>query len=139
MKMKNFYMSSAVALFLMIMPGCSQVQMEPISRAKLTENLAPILKMEKRLEQVMYYTRALKSLGKDKSKEIKRHLDIYYVYYLATNVQLAKGNMESFRAHLKLAERELDTMESILKDGFDKDLDFKERESPQGDSQKRYL
>jgi hypothetical protein len=63
-------------------------------------------------------------LSQGKSSELKTHLDIYYVYYLASNVQLAKGNMTSYQAHLELAEKELDVMESILKDGLDKDLEF---------------
>jgi len=48
---------------------------------------------------VMYYTKMLGSLGglsQGKSTELKGHLDIYYVYYLASNVQLAKGNMVSY-------------------------------------------
>ncbi len=109
------------------MAACSQVQVEPISRDQLVENIDPILKMEKRIDQVMYYAKMLGSLGglsQGKSSELKTHLDIYYVYYLASNVQLAKGNMTSYQAHLELAEKELDVMESILKDGLDKDLEF---------------
>jgi len=119
-----------LALSLVLAMGlaaCSQVQVKPIPRDQLVENIAPILNMEKRLDQVMYYTKMLGSLGglsQGKSTELKRHLDIYYVYYLASNVQLAKGNMNSFEAHLKLAEKELDVMESILKDGLDRDLEF---------------
>ncbi len=107
--------------------ACSQVQVQPIARDQLVENIAPILKMEKRLDQVMYYTKMLGSLGglsQGKSKELKSHLDIYYVYYLASNVQLARGNMIAYQAHLELAEKELDVMESILKDGLDKDFEF---------------
>jgi len=107
--------------------ACSQVQVEPISRDQLVENIDPILNMEKRIDQVMYYAKMLGSLGglsQGKSSELKTHLDIYYVYYLASNVQLAKGNMFAYQAHLELAEKELDVMESILKDGLDKDLEF---------------
>ncbi len=85
--------------------ACSQVQVQPIARDQLVENIAPILKMEKRLDQVMYYTKMLGSLGglsQGKSKELKSHLDIYYVYYLASNVQLARGNMIAYQAHLEL-------------------------------------
>ncbi len=124
--MKNLGLALSLVLA-MGLAACSQVQVEPIPRAQLVENIAPILNMEKRLDQVMYYTKMLGSLGglsQGKSTELKRHLDIYYVYYLASNVQLAKGNMNSFEAHLKLAENELDVMESILKDGLDKDLEF---------------
>jgi len=124
--MKNLGLALSLVLA-MGLAACSQVQVKPIPRDQLVENIAPILNMEKRLDQVMYYTKMLGSLGglsQGKSTELKRHLDIYYVYYLASNVQLAKGNMNSFEAHLKLAENELDVMESILKDGLDKDLEF---------------
>ncbi|NIO10243.1 MAG: hypothetical protein GTO40_20460 [Deltaproteobacteria bacterium] len=121
---------AGLALLLVMALGlgaCAQTQMSPISRDQLVENIDPILKMEKRLDQVMYYTKMLGSLGglsQGKSTELKAHLDIYYVYYLASNVQLARGNMTAYRAHLKLAEKELDVMESILKDGMDKDFEF---------------
>ncbi len=124
--MKNLGLALSLVLA-MGLAACSQVQMEPISRDQLVDHIAPILKMEKRLDQVMYYTKMLGSLGglsQGKSTELKGHLDIYYVYYLASNVQLAKGNMLSYQAHLKLAEKELDVMESILKDGLDKDFEF---------------
>ena len=124
--MRNLVLALSLVLA-MGMAACSQVQVVPISRDQLVENIDPILKMEKRIDQVMYYAKMLGSLGglsQGKSSELKTHLDIYYVYYLASNVQLAKGNMVSYQAHLKLAEKELDVMESILKDGLDKDLEF---------------
>ena len=124
--MRNLVLALSLVLA-MGMAACSQVQVVPISRDQLVENIDPILKMEKRIDQVMYYAKMLGSLGglsQGKSSELKTHLDIYYVYYLASNVQLAKGNMTSYQAHLELAEKELDVMESILKDGLDKDLEF---------------
>ena len=124
--MRNLVLALSLVLA-MGMAACSQVQVEPISRDQLVENIDPILNMEKRIDQVMYYAKMLGSLGglsQGKSSELKGHLDIYYVYYLASNVQLAKGNMTSYQAHLELAEKELDVMESILKDGLDKDLEF---------------
>jgi len=124
--MRNLVLALSLVLA-MGLAACSQVQMEPISRDQLVDHIAPILKMEKRIDQVMYYTKMLGSLGRlshGKSTELKSHLDIYYVYYLGSNVQLAKGNMVSYQEHLKLAEKELDVMESILKDGLDEDFEF---------------
>ena len=107
--------------------GCSYIQpIQPISRDQLAQHIDPILKMERRLDQVMYYTKMLGSLGglsQGKSKELKQHLDVYYVYYLASNVQLARGDMVAYQAHVELAEKELDVMEKILKDGLDKDFE----------------
>ncbi len=117
-----------LALPLVLASGVAAcAQMQPITRDQLAENIDPILKMEKRLDQVMYYTKMLGTIGgltKGKSKELKKHLDIYYVYYLASNVQLASGDMAAYQAHVALAERELEVMESLLKDGLDKNFEF---------------
>lgn len=107
-------------LFLVFSVGlaaCSQ--MKPIAPEDLAQNLGPILKIEKRLDQVKYYSQMLGKLGgmdDEKADDLKAHHDIYYVYYVAANVQLAKGDMEAYLAHIKLAERELDFMETIVKD-----------------------
>jgi hypothetical protein len=71
-----------------------------------------------------YYTKVLDSLGgitKEKLEELKGHYDVYYVYYLASNVHLAEGNTDSYLAHVELAERELEAIEAILKDGLAKE------------------
>lgn len=111
--------------------ACSQI--DPIPRDQLLANMGPILRVEKRFDQVRYYTQMLGSLGEiseGKTKELKKHLDIYYIYYLASNIHLARGNMESYLAHVKLAERELDVMEAILKDGLAKEWEL----DPSGES-----
>jgi len=121
--MKTIHLALSLMLVLAL-SACASMQ--PISRDRLAQNIDPILNMEKRLDQVMYYTKMLGSVGgltQVKSKELKQHLDVYYVYYLASNVQLAKGDMEAYQAHVVLAERELDVMEKILKEGLDKDFE----------------
>ena len=95
--------------------ACSQI--EPVSRKQIVANIEPILKIEERIDQMRYYTQVLDSIGgisKEKLGELKAHYDIYYVYYLASNVHLAEGNTESYLAHLRLAEGELDAIEAIL-------------------------
>lgn len=122
MKMMNSALSLVLASGL---AACAQIN--PIPRDQLAANIAPILQIEKRLDQVRYYTKVLGSVGgisEEKTTELKKHLDVYYVYYLASNVQLAEGDMESYQAHVKLAERELDVMEAILKDGLAKEWDW---------------
>ncbi len=113
------------ALFLILASGliaCSQI--DPIPRNQLVANIAPILKIEERADQIRQYAKMLDSLGrlnKKRSEEVKAHYDIYYVYYLVSNVQLAEGNTESYLAHIKLAEGELNAIETLLKDGFAKE------------------
>ncbi|MFQ5684630.1 MAG: hypothetical protein ACE5HC_15330 [Candidatus Binatia bacterium] len=99
--------------------ACSQVK--PISPGEMAQNLTPILKIESRVDQVKYYTQMLAQMGgmnSESAEALKAHHDIYYVYYVAANVQLARGNMQSYLAHVHLAERELDLMEAILKDNY---------------------
>ncbi len=111
--------------------ACSQ--MDPMPREQVASNLAPILKIEKQAERVKYYTQILGYIGSisnEKADKLKGHYDIYYFYYLAANFHLARGNTESYLAHVKLAENELHEMETILKDKFAKlkELDL-EREA----------
>jgi len=101
--------------------ACSQ--MDPMPRDQIASNLAPILKIEKQAERVKYYTQILSYIGSisdEKAANLKAHYDIYYFYYLAANFHLARGNKESYMAHVKLAENELHEMETILKDKFGK-------------------
>jgi hypothetical protein len=63
---------------------------------------------------------SLGGLSKDNAEDLKAHYDVYYVYYLAANVSLARGHMESYLAHVKLAAGELDLMEAIVKDRLTK-------------------
>jgi len=105
--------------------ACSTV--EPISRNQLAANIKPILKIEERIDQMRYYTKLLDSLGgisKEKLEDLKGHYDVYYVYYLASNLYLAEGNTESYEAHVKQAQSELDAIEAILKDGLAKEWEL---------------
>lgn len=71
-----------------------------------------------------YYTKMLDSLGgisKGKLEDLKGHYDVYFVYYLASNLYLVERNTESYEAHVKQALSELDAIEAILKDGFAKE------------------
>ena len=111
-----------IALFLIMACGvlaCSQI--DPTPRNHLVANIAPILEVKKRADRIMYYLKVLDSIGgvsKERSEELKAHYDVYYVYYLASNVHLAGGTTDSYLAHVKLAEGELDAIETILDDGF---------------------
>jgi len=116
MNIMKFALSLILATGVM---ACSQI--DPAPPNLLVANIAPILNVEKRADRIMYYVKVLDSMGgmsKKRSEELKAHYDVYYVYYLASNVHLAGGKTESYLAHVKLAEGELDAIESILNDGF---------------------
>ena len=95
--------------------ACSQIP--TISRDQLTANLAPILKVGERADQVKATTQILSLVGQmtaEKVEEMKTHYVIYNVHYLAAGVYLARGSMEDYKAHLRQAETELEAMEAIL-------------------------
>jgi hypothetical protein len=103
------------------MVGCAQIGPQPIGRDQLAANLAPLLKIERRADQVKYYSLLLDkvgALGEAGASALKNHYDVYYVYYLAANMHLARANIDTYQAHVKLAEKELDAMEGILKESL---------------------
>ncbi len=96
--------------------ACSAVG--PFPRDQLAENIVPILEIEERFDQVKNSIQILGSLGRINGailKKMKGHSDIYYVYYWASAVHLAGGDVESYLAHVKLAEEELEALEKIIK------------------------
>ncbi len=107
------------ALVLVIgLTACSNTIIDPLPRNQVVANMDPILDMEKRFNNLSYYTKMLGSVGsipKDKSDALQDHYDVYYVYYITSNTQLAGGNIGASLAHVKLANRELDSVEKILK------------------------
>ena len=113
---------AGAALALLLATGlmaCAQVASQPLPPDQLAANLAPLLKIEKRAEQVKYYALLLDNLGgigEANAAAIKQHHDVYYVYYLAANFHLARGRIDSYLVHVSLAGKELDSMEAILKE-----------------------
>jgi hypothetical protein len=50
----------------------------------------------------------------DSSRQLKESMDIEYVYYEASIVSLAHGNMDDYRNFVQLAEKELNRAKTIL-------------------------
>jgi hypothetical protein len=58
----------------------------------------------------------MKGLLDSKSgKELKESLDIEYVYYEASIVSLARGEIDDYRSYVALAQKELDRAKSAPK------------------------
>jgi len=58
---------------------------------------------------------AMKGLfDNDSGKEVKESLDIEYVYYEASIVSLARGEMNEYRSYVALAEKELNRAKSAV-------------------------
>ncbi len=121
-RLSEVFARTAMTILLAIgLMGCAQVASQPLPPDQLAANLAPLLKVEKRADQVRYYALLLDNLGgigEENAAAIKQHHDIYYVYYLAANFNLARGHIDSYLVHVKLAGKELDFMEAILKESM---------------------
>jgi len=50
----------------------------------------------------------------DSGQQVKESMDIEYVYYEASIVSLANGNMQDYRNFVQLAERELNRVKTVL-------------------------
>jgi hypothetical protein len=106
---------------IMILPlsaSCSGRMARP--HEQIMAEIEPILKVEQRADRVRTKTQLLGLIGgirSDQAKELKSHYDVYYVHYLAASVNLAGGDITTYKAHLKIADKELDAMEKILKNG----------------------
>lgn len=131
--MKNLRL--AFLLFGVIGLGaCAQVS--PLPRDQLTANLVPILKIQHRSSQMKNVIQVLGSVGTlngQTLEELKGHYDVYFIYYSASTVYLAGGNMVSYLAYVKLAEEELDAMEQLLKESVGSETEkslTSEKETP---------
>jgi hypothetical protein len=123
--------SVMIATLALGLAACSQVT--PMPRDQIAANLVPILKIEKRSQRVLTVVQMLGEAGVlsgEILEDIKTHQDIYFVYYTASTVHLAGGDMKSYLAHVQLAESELDAMESLLKESIAKNADLKLSKDP---------
>lgn len=130
----NVFKASLGIILASGLAACSQVS--PVPRERLAANIRPMLKIEERYNQLKEAIQILGSMGKvdgETMKDLKAHSDVYYLYYWASAVQLAGGNMESYRAHVKLAEKELESIEHILREKLASDQ--KPSTGPAADSQ----
>jgi len=53
-------------------------------------------------------------LDRDSGKQVKESMDIEYVYYEASIISLAHGNMDDYRNFVQLAEKELDRAKTTV-------------------------
>ena len=110
----------SAVLLLSLAAACAQAN--PPSRDQVAENLTPMLTLEQRVDRLKYYAQWLvriKGIDEARIVELKARHDVYFVYYLAANVDLASGNLTSYHANVKRAENELDSMEATLKAALD--------------------
>jgi len=69
MKKRNLLIVFLVFMFGMAACSPAVIQIKPFSREKVAENIASLLNIEKRSDQVIFYAKMLGNLG-DMNKEI---------------------------------------------------------------------
>lgn len=113
--------TTAFLLFLgTVLIGCSyQGAGNPLpARDSIVENLAPIVALEQRANRVMLSLQKLAvfgAIGDGEVKNLKEHYDVYYVHHKAAAVLLAEGDIENYHSHVRLAVKELDSMEMKMR------------------------
>ncbi len=111
-----------ILILLTLVGGCRQASSasrEPVSRAKVVENLSPIVDMEKRgieLTLAMQKLPLVATVSPEDARAIKEYYDVYYVYHNAAATSLAEGDMQAYRNHVRAGSKELDSLEAKLKD-----------------------
>lgn len=112
---------TAFLLFLgTVLLGCSYQSAgnTPPARDRIVENLAPIVGLEQRANRVMLTLQKLAvlgAIGDGDVKNLKEHYDVYYVHHKAAAVLLAEGDIENYHSHVRLAVKELDSMEMKMR------------------------
>ena len=110
---------AVAATFAVGLAACSQTA--PVPRDQLAAYILPITKIEERSQRVVSAIQILSKAGlveNEVLEELKLHYDIYYIYHAASTIDLAKGDIQSYLAHIKLAEAELEGAEQLLKDSM---------------------
>lgn len=104
--------------------SCLPVQPEMASsRESVVSELPSLTAHERRREEIkkalnyMGLTGILEKVPANTRDEVKKALDIEYVFYHAALTSLAAGKLAQYRVYLNLADKELDTVVSALRAG----------------------
>ena len=99
--------------------GCSMNSQKvvPADREAINREMPLVAEYDTKRDEVKraVHMLAMKGLLDSKSgKELKESLDIEYVYYEASIVSLARGEMDDYRSYVALAQKELDRAKNTV-------------------------
>jgi hypothetical protein len=89
----------------------------PADREAINREMPLVAEYEGRRNEVKKAVNVLAMNGLfdgNSGKEVKESLDIEYVYYEASIISLARGDMDEYRSYVALAQRELDRAKSAV-------------------------
>ena len=90
---------------------------KPADREAIQRALPMVAEYEKRrmeLKKAITFLFAHGLLDPDSGQQVKESMDIEYVYYEASIISLAHGNMDDYRNFVQLAEQELDRAKTAV-------------------------
>ena len=116
---RNASMVCGVVAFVATLAGCSTgtPQKVPADREATSREMPLVAEYEGKRNEIKTAVNmlAMKGLFDGTSgKQVKESLDIEYVYYEASIISLARGEMEEYRSYVALAEKELDRAKSVV-------------------------
>ena len=117
-KCRNVLMLVALASVTLLM-GCSMNSQKvvPADREAINREMPLVAEYDTKRDEVKraVHMLAMKGLLDSQSgKELKESLDIEYVYYEASIVSLARGEMDDYRSYVALAQKELDRAKNTV-------------------------
>ena len=117
-KCRNVLVLVALASVTLLM-GCSMNSQKvvPADREAINREMPLVAEYDTKRDEVKraVHMLAIKGLLDSQSgKELKESLDIEYVYYEASIVSLARGEMDDYRSYVALAQKELDRAKNTV-------------------------
>ncbi len=105
--------------FLTVIASCSATtqQKMPADREAISREMPLVAEYEGKRNEVKKAVNVLAMNGLFdgiSGKEVKESLDIEYVYYEASIISLARGDMDEYRNYVALAQKELDRAKSVV-------------------------
>jgi hypothetical protein len=104
---------------LLAIAGCSTYPLHrmPAGREAINREMPLVAEYEGRRNEVKKAVNMLAMNGlfdNASGREVKESLDIEYVYYEASIISLARGEMDEYRSYVALAQKELDRAKSAV-------------------------
>jgi hypothetical protein len=106
------------AVFVIVTASCStSSQLKVADREAINREMPLVAEYEGKRNEVKKAVNVLAMNGLfdgSSGKEVKESLDIEYVYYEASIISLARGEMDEYRNYVALAQKELDRAKSAV-------------------------
>jgi hypothetical protein len=110
------YMKIFFVLLALVIGGCS-VGSKPAGRDQINREMPLVVSYENKrnaIKKAILLLAANGMIDTETGREVKESMDIEHVYYEASLISLARGEMADYRAYVGLAEKELERTKSRI-------------------------